>query len=127
MSPFIHRCQCLRGFFVLRPCDAETAATCPRCQRHVCRKHLGPVGVCAECAARADEDRLFMEDDDGWFYRQRHEFYIEHHYRPVYWGTGFHGGHRGYDAYDFRSFDQRATDDPADPSAAVLGGALEDS
>src|SRR4051794_553659 len=127
MSPFLHRCQCLRGFFVLRPCDVEAAGTCPRCQRQVCRKHLGPVGVCAECAARENEDRLFAEDDDAWFYRHRHEYYTEHHYRPVYWGSGrVPGGYLGYDAYDLRSFDKRVAEDPADTSVSVPGS-IEDS
>jgi hypothetical protein len=126
MSPFIHPCQCLRGFFVLRPCGVEAAATCPQCQRQVCRKHLGPAGACVECAARADEDRLFAEDDDAWFYRSRHMYYTQHHYHAVYWGTDRHGDHLGYDAYDLRSFDQRTAQDPSDASASTPG-TLEDS
>jgi hypothetical protein len=120
MSPFIHHCQCLRGFFTLRPCDAETAAACTRCQRHVCRRHLGGLGVCVDCAARADEDRLFDEEGDAWFYRSRHRFYTTHHYRAVSWGTVG----TGYDDYDLRSFDQRAIDDD---TVTVPAGGLEDS
>lgn len=122
MSPFLHRCQCLRGFFTLRPCDAEDAGICNRCQRHVCRKHLGAAGVCVECAARADEDRFFDEDDDAWFYRNRTSYYRTHHYRPVYWSTV----EVPYDDYDVRSFDRRAADDNADLGGPFPGG-LEDS
>jgi len=122
MSPFIHRCQCLRGFFTLRPCDAETTAACTRCQRHVCQRHLGALGVCVDCAARADEDRLFTEEGDAWFYRSRHRYYTTQHYRPVTWGTIPVGA--GYDDYDLRSFEQRATDDDTE---SVPSGALEDS
>jgi len=122
VSPFLHRCPCLRGFFTLRPCDAETTGTCARCQRAVCRRHLGTSGACVDCAARADEDRLFDEEGDAWFYRSRHRYYTTHHYRPVYWSAL--GAQAGYDDYDLRSFDQRASDETTE--TAVPGG-LEDS
>lgn len=121
MSPFIHRCQCLRGFFTLRPCDADAPEACTRCQRHVCKQHLGAAGVCAECAARADEDRVLDDDEDGWFYQNRQRYYATRSYRPVYWGPHIH-----YDFYDVRSFDRRAAHDPDDPALAAPGG-LNDS
>jgi len=88
----------------------------------VCRRHLGGLGVCVDCAARSDEDRLFDEEGDAWFYRSRHRYYTSHHYRPVYWSS--YGAFTGYDDYDLRSFDQRAADDATE---TVVPGGLEDS
>jgi DNA-directed RNA polymerase subunit RPC12/RpoP len=117
MSPFLHRCQCTRGFFVLRPCDAPASYVCARCTRHVCNEHWSAQATppaCVECAARLDEARAVDDDFDGaWFHRYRHRYYTTYHYRPFY-----HGAVIGlyYDDYDLRAFDATAA-----AGAGVLG------
>ena len=101
MSPFLHRCQCMRGFFVLRACDASAPHTCPHCSRTICGDHWS---ACHECVARMDEKRV-IEDDDfdaRWFHHYRHRYYTNHSYRPGYFGRPI-GGY--YDIYDARAFD----------------------
>ena len=116
MSPFLHRCQCTRGFFTLRPCAADAPQTCPHCQRRICAEHWLARAVppcCVECAARADEARSIDDNYSPlWFHSYRHSYYTSSGYRPIYLGTQI-GAY--YDPYDVRGFD------PAD--AANAGGA----
>ncbi len=110
MSPFLHRCQCTRGFFVLRPCDAPAAYTCSSCARTVCNDHWSVAATppaCLECVARRDEARSIADDDFDapWFHRYRHRYYTTYHYRPFYDGVLI-GTY--YDDYDVRAFDAAA-------------------
>lgn len=104
MSPFLHRCQCARGFFVLRPCDADAPHTCARCARQVCHQHWSTKvtpPACHECVARIDEDRAIDGDDfdSAWFHRYRHRYYTTSHYRPIYDGGPIDPYYNRYDAW----------------------------
>jgi hypothetical protein len=129
MSPFLKRCQCMRGFFTLRPCDQAATQTCARCQRMICEAHLSAAAnapLCLECAARDDEARTFDGDYDGaWLHRYRHHYYVDHGYRP-----SLHGGLSTpyYNDYDVRAFDQNAAEAAnADDDDDAAGGGLGDS
>lgn len=55
----LDQCACKRGFFTLRDCGNAATTTCSICSRRVCDEHLAPrvdVKVCAECAARQEEE-----------------------------------------------------------------------
>jgi hypothetical protein len=133
VSPFLHRCQCSRGFFVLRPCDAQAAHTCPACGRAICDEHWSAAAVparCLECVARADERRVAGDDYDPlWAHSYRHHYYVSTGYRPFYFGQR----DPYYDDYDLRAFNQpakaAADDESAERDARDLaaGGGLDDS
>jgi hypothetical protein len=124
MSPFIKKCQCMRGFFTLRPCDQTAIQACARCQRMICQAHLAGASnppLCLECAARDDEARAFDGDyDDAWLHRYRHRYYTDYHYRPYSHGMR---SDPYYNDYDARRFDQSAAAvDPDEPDDAMSGG-----
>ncbi|HET6148927.1 MAG TPA: hypothetical protein VFH68_15425 [Polyangia bacterium] len=123
MSPFLHRCQCTRGFFTLRPCAADAPLVCPHCQRRICAEHWRAGSVppcCVECAARAEEARSLDDDYDSyWFHSYRHGYYRSHGYRPIYVGTQVDPY---YDQYDARGFDPAA----GAGAAAAGGGDFDD-
>jgi len=111
MSPFLHRCQCVRGFFTLRPCDANAPHTCPSCRRTICDEHWAAQAApprCLECVARDDEAKQNADDyDAAWFHRYRHDYYTTHSYHAFYWGRTIDPY---YNDYDLRSFNQAAAD-----------------
>ena len=128
MSPFLHRCQCTRGFFVLRACDAEAPHLCPRCARRVCDQHWSAKQTppaCLECLARADQQRAIDGDDFDslWFHRYRHRYYTSTHYRPLFLTSVIDPYYNDYDA---RLLDAAASagdqdDDAGDDDARGLG------
>ena len=127
MSPFLHRCQCMRGFFVLRACDATAPHSCPHCSRPVCAEHWSVVAsppACHECVARMDERRSIDDDDFDarWFHHYRHRYYTDHYYRPIYTGRSI-GAY--YDIYDAQAFDPAAAGNP-DAAGGGTGDAVED-
>jgi hypothetical protein len=85
------------------------------CNRGVCDDHLAPrvdATVCAECAARQDEqnateppvpttDLRDPKRSTKARYRQRQHFYDEG-YSPFFWGTSYYSGY--YDDYDMQHF-----------------------
>jgi len=120
MSPFLWRCQTMKGFFSLRPCDAQAPFQCASCQNHVCEAHVAtttPLVTCRECAARQQEDVALEDGSQQWFYRTRSGYYQSSGYSPH--------THMGiYNDYDAQSFERRASDDPSadgrDPDPASL-------
>jgi len=99
----------MRGFFTLRPCDADAPHTCARCGRAICDEHWAAQATpprCLECVARDDEAKQAAGDyDAAWFHRYRHRYYTSYSYRAVYWGVAIDPY---YDDYDLRSFNQAA-------------------
>lgn len=109
----LDRCACKRGFFTLRDCENPATTTCSICSRRVCDEHLAPrvdVKVCAECAARQEEERaaqpggaqpappapgqaaamgpqLQRLDPMSFAVRRRFRYYSSYGYNPMWWGT----------------------------------------
>jgi hypothetical protein len=134
VSPFIHRCQCRRGFFALRPCDAAAAHTCGTCRREVCDEHWSPAppGLCLDCAARANERYAAGDYDPYWTHSYRHYYYTTTGYRPIYYGPDVDPYYNDYDVRAFDRTDAAPTEDAIDGGDdvdAVSGGdgGLDDS
>jgi hypothetical protein len=47
----LNPCMVTTGFFVLGRCGRSSVSACPQCRRSLCGEHLGPNGLCPECAA----------------------------------------------------------------------------
>jgi hypothetical protein len=85
----LDRCACKRGFFTLRDCANQASTSCMRCTRRICSQHITPSGICAECAARAQEDTDLGPDPDPLFGAlfARDRWYSSSSYEPMWWAT----------------------------------------
>ena len=120
----MERCQIKQGFFFLRDCDEPAVATCPRCNRQVCKKHSKIVDgssapVCLDCIGKDMQSKRsgrngrwsnYWDDDyyygAAWGYGSRSSYYSRNHYSPWYDGDRYdNNGY--YDSYDVRSFNDR--------------------
>jgi hypothetical protein len=90
-------CMVSTGFFVLGRCGRAPVAACGRCGRPICDRHVGPGGVCPECAAAQGYSSPYDPLWTSGF--RRHHYYSS---STTYSDPGWYGS---FDDYDRGAFD----------------------
>lgn len=101
-----HVCQENSGFLFKHACRHHAEATCPKCQRQICDRHLRFVYnqfLCVSCARRPQGTAVDGRGPDGaGDYRYDPYGYADYHYPGYgrysdgYWGSWWFASHHGH-------------------------------